>query len=137
MEASTANPTRGRATPLLPHTEEDLAWLEQRLGQGATDILSRGYGNCRVRATALGFKSEPTPFAAKAEAPAALTHRDVVFAEAAGPRARKTAIYARDALGPGARIDGPAIVLEKTSTTVAPPGWRGEIDAYGNLLLRG
>ena len=38
---------------LLPHTEEDLAWLEERLGQGSTDILSRGYGNCRVRATAL------------------------------------------------------------------------------------
>ena len=37
---------------LLPHTEEDLAWLDARLGQGATDILSRGYGNCRVRATA-------------------------------------------------------------------------------------
>jgi len=37
---------------LLPHTEADLAWLEARLGQGATDILSRGYGNCRVRATA-------------------------------------------------------------------------------------
>jgi len=38
---------------LLPHTEADLAWLEDRLGQGATDILSRGYGNCRIRATAL------------------------------------------------------------------------------------
>lgn len=38
---------------LLPHTEGDLAWLDIRLGQGSTDILSRGYGNCRVRATAL------------------------------------------------------------------------------------
>lgn len=38
---------------LLPHTEGDLAWLDLRLGQGSTDILSRGYGNCRVRATAL------------------------------------------------------------------------------------
>ncbi|MEO1678581.1 MAG: hydrogenase expression/formation protein [Pseudomonadota bacterium] len=37
---------------LLPHTEEDLAWLGARLGQGATDILSRGYGNCRIKATA-------------------------------------------------------------------------------------
>ncbi|MDJ0630449.1 MAG: hydrogenase expression/formation protein [Rhodobacter sp.] len=37
---------------LLPHTEEDLAWLEARLGQGSTDVLSRGYGNCRIRATA-------------------------------------------------------------------------------------
>ena len=38
---------------LLPHTEEDLAWLAARLGEGSTDILSRGYGNCRITATAL------------------------------------------------------------------------------------
>lgn len=38
---------------LLPHTEDDLAWLETRMGEGAVDILSRGYGNCRVRATAV------------------------------------------------------------------------------------
>ncbi|MGQ9369492.1 hydrogenase expression/formation protein [Azospirillum sp. ST 5-10] len=37
---------------LLPHTPEDLAFLEARLGRGATTILSRGYGNCRVTATA-------------------------------------------------------------------------------------
>ncbi|WP_376961740.1 hydrogenase expression/formation protein [Azospirillum sp. A26] len=37
---------------LLPHTSEDLAFVEQRLGVGATTILSRGYGNCRVTATA-------------------------------------------------------------------------------------
>lgn len=38
---------------LLPHTEEDLVWLDQALGEGAVTILSRGYGNCRVTATAL------------------------------------------------------------------------------------
>ena len=37
---------------LLPHTEEDLAWLEAALGTGSVEILSRGYGNCRVTATA-------------------------------------------------------------------------------------
>ncbi|ULB11703.1 hydrogenase expression/formation protein [Cereibacter azotoformans] len=37
---------------LLPHTEEDLAWLDRMLGEGAVTILSRGYGNCRVTATA-------------------------------------------------------------------------------------
>ncbi len=37
---------------LLPHTPEDLAFIENRLGVGATTILSRGYGNCRVTATA-------------------------------------------------------------------------------------
>lgn len=37
---------------LLPQTEEDLAFLAQRLGKGAVTILSRGYGNCRISATA-------------------------------------------------------------------------------------
>jgi len=37
---------------LLPQTEQDLALLEQRLGRGQTTILSRGYGNCRIGATA-------------------------------------------------------------------------------------
>lgn len=36
---------------LLPHTEDDLAWLDAALGEGAVTILSRGYGNCRVTAT--------------------------------------------------------------------------------------
>lgn len=38
---------------LLPHTPEDLMWLDAALGQGAVTILSRGYGNCRVTACAL------------------------------------------------------------------------------------
>ncbi|MEY4984917.1 MAG: hypothetical protein RIR62_3183 [Pseudomonadota bacterium] len=38
---------------LLPHTEEDLLWLAEATGEGAVTILSRGYGNCRVTATAL------------------------------------------------------------------------------------
>ncbi|MFG1477367.1 hydrogenase expression/formation protein [Xanthobacter sp. V4C-4] len=38
---------------LLPHTPEDLALLDARLGQGATVVLSRGYGNCRIDAAAL------------------------------------------------------------------------------------
>ncbi|MGH1416979.1 MAG: hydrogenase expression/formation protein [Pelagimonas sp.] len=38
---------------LLPHTEEDLVWLDRALGEGAVTILSRGYGNCRVTSTTL------------------------------------------------------------------------------------
>jgi len=38
---------------LLPHTEEDLVWLAEATGEGAVTILSRGYGNCRVSATAM------------------------------------------------------------------------------------
>ncbi|WP_269585411.1 hydrogenase expression/formation protein [Roseibium sp. Sym1] len=36
---------------LLPHTEEDLAFLAERLGPGSATILSRGYGNCRISST--------------------------------------------------------------------------------------
>ena len=37
---------------LLPLTAEDLILLGERLGVGPTTILSRGYGNCRIGATA-------------------------------------------------------------------------------------
>lgn len=37
---------------LLPHTPQDLDWLAEALGEGATTVLSRGYGNCRVTACA-------------------------------------------------------------------------------------
>jgi hydrogenase-1 operon protein HyaF len=36
---------------LLPQTEQDLQFLEQRLGKGSVTILSRGYGNCRISAS--------------------------------------------------------------------------------------
>jgi len=38
---------------LLPLSEDDQAYLERRLGQGAVTILSRGYGNCRISSTAV------------------------------------------------------------------------------------
>lgn len=37
---------------LLPVTPEDTAWLDDVLGRGGLSVLSRGYGNCRVTATA-------------------------------------------------------------------------------------
>ncbi len=36
---------------LLPQTEQDLAFLDAQLGRGPLEILSRGYGNCRITAT--------------------------------------------------------------------------------------
>ena len=36
---------------LLPHTEGDLLWLIEAMGEGNLIILSRGYGNCRVTST--------------------------------------------------------------------------------------
>ena len=43
---------------------------------------------------------------------------------------------ARSHLPVGERIPGPAIVLQKDSTTVIPPGWSALTDAVGNLILK-
>jgi len=57
INAQTANYQPGNEAhiinlSLLPQTEQDLAFLEQVLGRGNVTILSRGYGNCRITATA-------------------------------------------------------------------------------------
>lgn len=38
---------------LLPHSPQDLAYLDQHLGGGAVSLLSRGYGACRIESTGL------------------------------------------------------------------------------------
>src|SRR5260370_31711297 len=49
---------------------------------------------------------------------------------------RDTPIYQRGALGPGARIAGPAIVEEFGSTTVLFPGQHLDVDAHGIMIIR-
>ena len=48
---------------------------------------------------------------------------------------RATPVYRRDGLGAGVALDGPAIVLESTATTVVEPGWRATLAASGDLVL--
>ena len=48
---------------------------------------------------------------------------------------RPAAVHARDGLRAGDQIDGPAILVESTGTTLVEPGWRAEVNAFGHLLL--
>ncbi len=41
----------------------------------------------------------------------------------------------RSVIPPGARIEGPAVIEEKTSTIVLYPGQRAQVDAYLNIEL--
>ena len=43
--------------------------------------------------------------------------------------------YERDALRPGNRIAGPALVCEYSATTAVPPGWQARVDERLNLVL--
>ena len=53
----------------------------------------------------------------------------------AGGAERRTPVFRREALGAGDAVDGPAIVLESTATTVVEPGWRALIAPSGDLIL--
>jgi 5-oxoprolinase (ATP-hydrolysing) len=50
--------------------------------------------------------------------------------------AHQAPVFDRTALAPGARLRGPALLREPNATTIVEPGWQGEIDAQGGLVLR-
>jgi N-methylhydantoinase A len=43
-------------------------------------------------------------------------------------------VYERASLGAGAAFDGPAIVEERETTIVIPPGWHAVVDAFGCVI---
>jgi len=49
---------------------------------------------------------------------------------------RDTGVYLREDIRPGDRIDGPAILIETTSTTVVEPGWQAELTQRDHLVLK-
>jgi N-methylhydantoinase A len=51
-------------------------------------------------------------------------------------RPTEAGVFDRAALGRGARLRGPAIVEQPDTTVLVPDGHVGEVDRFGNLLLR-
>jgi 5-oxoprolinase (ATP-hydrolysing) len=52
-----------------------------------------------------------------------------------GGRWHEAPLYRREDLGPGQRIDGPAIVAEANATTVVEPEWRASVTRLDHLVL--
>jgi 5-oxoprolinase (ATP-hydrolysing) len=52
-----------------------------------------------------------------------------------GGRRHRTPVFRREALHPGDRVDGPAIIAEANATTVVEPGWRAEVTHLDHLVL--
>jgi N-methylhydantoinase A len=52
-----------------------------------------------------------------------------------GGKPPRTPIYEREYLPPGARLGGPAVIVEYSSTTVVPPDFECYVDEYMNLAL--
>jgi 5-oxoprolinase (ATP-hydrolysing) len=53
-----------------------------------------------------------------------------------GGRWHQAPLYRREALAPGQRIDGPAIIAEANATTVVEPEWRAEVTRLDHLVLQ-
>ena len=91
-----------------------------------------------LRLTAIGTITKPRlrelPAGSGDASAARRAVRRVYFAEAGGfvdcPG------YDRYRLPAGAVIEGPAIVEEMDSTTVVHPGYRADVDRYGNLIIQ-
>jgi N-methylhydantoinase A len=86
-----------------------------------------------ARLTAYGLVPKPAParhLAPGANLESALDERRPVWFEG---RPHDCPVWDRDQLPEGVVLSGPAIVEEFGATTVVPPGWRGTMDAHGNL----
>jgi 5-oxoprolinase (ATP-hydrolysing) len=63
-------------------------------------------------------------------------HFDTVSAE--GTRAlapRETPVYRRNSLPTELTLEGPAFIVEDSSTIVVDPGWTAQVDPHGTLIL--
>jgi N-methylhydantoinase A len=60
-------------------------------------------------------------------------NRDAVFS--ADGKRLKTPVYDGALLGAGAKIAGPAIIEEVTTTIVIEPGWKAALDESGSYLI--
>jgi N-methylhydantoinase A len=78
----------------------------------------------------------PPPSAGSLKA-AQIDEAEVYFAaNGGGLKAHKARFYERSRLPVGARVTGPAVLLQIDSTTLVPPGASAEVLKTGDLLIR-
>lgn len=105
---------------------------ELRFGYARTDAPVEVVN---LRLTATGQTDNPpiqsVPLADTDASEALTVQNPVIFEGEILP----TNFYRREALRPGNRIAGPAIVTEFSATTVIPPNFSAVVDVYQNLIL--
>jgi N-methylhydantoinase A/oxoprolinase/acetone carboxylase beta subunit len=87
--------------------------------------------NLRLRATTPGIVAAPERLARTHRRPTPTRRVQVLT----GGRTRAVPVYTRDAIGAGARIRGPAIVIELSATAYVAPEFTLRADGFGNLHL--
>ena len=86
-----------------------------------------------VEAVGVTERVEDAPVERSSDAEPAAIDRATIFS---GGDFHEAAIFDRDSLQPGDRIEGPAIVRETTATTVVENGWAATATALNHLVLQ-
>jgi len=87
--------------------------------------------NIRIRAIGGESVTKPKRIAHQAGKPTAVSRGSVLV----GDRERTVPIYDRSSLGAGARVRGPIVVVELSSTAYVAPEFTVRVDDFGNLQL--
>jgi N-methylhydantoinase A/oxoprolinase/acetone carboxylase beta subunit len=120
--------------PFSPGFRSDFHRLHLRRYGYADETRPVEVVNLRVKAVGATEKPCPAEVGSKARDPKAarIGRRAMRF----DGRNYGADVYAREKLGSGHAIAGPALVLDYESTAVVPPRFAGHIDRFGNLILR-
>ena len=89
--------------------------------------------NVRCRATGMTEKIPTVKIASRKRGECVPPGQKFSLVFGRGARAAK--LYAREELCAGDGINGPAVVMEYSATTLVTPSWRAEVDAYGQLIM--
>jgi N-methylhydantoinase A len=121
-------------------SRDDVAAIRGRFD--ALHAATYGYAEPRepcelvaLRVAAIGEIGKPKLETPRAGGHLADAHKPARRAHFAGAGFIDCAIYERGRMPAGAVIEGPAIVEERDSTTVVPPGWEARVAAHGILAL--
>jgi N-methylhydantoinase A len=122
----------------LPGLDQVLAdFAKEHARTNGYDIPGRGVELVNCRLTAVGHvprgAPEPPPEGGTVEA-ARIGMRRVYYDPRHGWH--DTPVHAREKLPVGARISGPAIIEEMSSTSIVFPGQWATLDADGNVIIR-
>ena len=126
--------TQGRVAEMRDSFEKK---YEELYGAGA-GYTKAGIEISEIRVDAVGLVAKPRLKAARARkgsiAGARKGKREIFFTR---PERRRihTPVYDYSLLGPGARINGPAVIELPFTTTLVPPGFKVTLDNYLNLLM--
>ncbi len=116
---------------LGPDFIRDFHDLHRQTFDHATPDAAIEVVNLRLRASALAPSIKPPGLKPASRKPSPHAHAPVMV----GAAFRSIPVYARNRLGAGARLKGPLLVTELSTTAYVPPEFDLRLDSYGNIHL--